>query len=480
MLFNSWQFVFFFIVVSFLYFSVPFRARWLILLTASYYFYMCWKVEYVTLLFTSTVVVYYCAILMAKSSSENQKKVILIFSLFINLGFLSIFKYFNFISESIQTALSNIVIDVHISPLSILLPIGISFYTFRMISYSVDVYRGTIQPERHFGIFALYVSFFPSLLAGPIDRAVHLIPQFYRKYKFDKDQMYSGMQLIIWGLFKKVVIADRLALYVSSAYGDIGSQSGLNLILATYFYTFQIYCDFSGYSDMAIGSAKLFGFDLKLNFNNPYFATSITDFWRRWHVSLSNWFRDYLYIPLGGNRNGTYRTLINLMITMLFCGLWHGASWLFVIWGGLHGLMLCLSRLTLSYRDRIYNLLQIPSAIKHILRIIITFHIVNFLWIFFRAKTASDAFLILSKIYQFFAIDLIQNDAINYASMVSMRDFLLLSTFIILMFVYEKIQLASTKILNNKYIDLISFSFIFWGILVWGSFSNQQFIYFQF
>ena len=267
------------------------------------------------------------------------------------------------------------------------------------MGYTIDVYRGTINSEKHFGIFALYVSFFPQLVAGPIERASNLIPQFHKKHRHDFKQILSGLELIGWGLFKKVVIADWLGLYVNAVYNNVNNHSGLTYIIATYMFTIQIYCDFSGYSDIAIGAARVLGFKLMKNFNLPYFAPTIAEFWRRWHISLSTWFRDYLYIPLGGNRKGIKRTYVNLLIVMVLCGVWHGAAWTYIIWGTLHGVLLCISRLTLPTRNRIVDYLCLPTALVTVFRTVVTFNLVAFLWIFFRANTVQDAFHIITNLF---------------------------------------------------------------------------------
>jgi len=314
MIFNSVSFIIFFIIITGIYVLIPQRLRWVLLLSASYIFYMTLKAEYALLLFSATAVSYGAGILMSAFPSPKIKKGFLLAGLSINLGLLFVFKYVQFICTSIQDILRYTGLPAPVPAVNILLPVGISFYMFRTVSYLIDVYRGTMAPEKHFGVFALYVAFFPSLLAGPIDRATQLLPQFDKKYRFDSEGIYTGIQLFSWGLFKKVVIADRLALYVDSIFNNVPHHSGPSYLLAAYFYTFQIYCDFSGYSDMAIGCAKILGFDLMQNFNLPYFATTIGDFWRRWHISLSTWFRDYVYIPLGGNRRGQGRTSANLIV----------------------------------------------------------------------------------------------------------------------------------------------------------------------
>lgn len=397
MLFNSLQYLIFFPLVVGAFFALPHRYRWLLLLAASYYFYMCWKPEYAVLIFVSTLIDYWAALQMGKTGERRKRRKYLVLSLVANLGILFSFKYFNFFNDSIRALCDSVNIFYGVSALDLLLPVGISFYTFQTLSYTIDVYKGTRQPERHFGIFAVYVSFFPQLVAGPIERSTRLMPQFFEKKKFEYDRVVSGLQLVLWGLFKKIVIADRLAVYVNQVYNHPGDFSGGPLILATYFFAFQIYCDFSGYSDIAIGSARILGFDLMQNFRRPYFAQSITDFWQRWHISLSTWFRDYLYIPLGGNRVVKWRWYYNLMIVFLLSGLWHGANWTFLIWGALHGGYMVVSNWTKPLRTMLTHKLNLNPRLLQFARIVFTFHLVLFAWVFFRANSMSDAIQILTR-----------------------------------------------------------------------------------
>ena len=395
MLFNSVEYFVFFGVVALLHFVLPQRWRWILLLVASYAFYMSWNPAYIVLIGGSTLVDYFVGLRLGKTQIRSQRRALLLCSLVANLGLLFTFKYWNFFQSSFVEVAGWLGVSVQPSVLHVLLPVGISFYTFQTLSYTIDVYRERIPPERHLGRFALFVSFFPQLVAGPIERASRLLPQIELEKRFDRERVSSGLQLILWGLFKKVVIADRLAIYVDQVYGDVGSQDATAYLLATYAFAFQIYCDFSGYTDMALGSAKVLGFDLMQNFRRPYFATTLQDFWRRWHISLSTWLRDYLYIPLGGNRLGLPRTYANLLITMLLGGLWHGAAWNFVIWGGIHGLLLAGSRYSLPWRDSLYANFRVPGWLRDGFRMLITFHLVCFAWVFFRASSASDAFQIL-------------------------------------------------------------------------------------
>jgi alginate O-acetyltransferase complex protein AlgI len=358
MLFNSLHFLFFFPAVVALYFATPARYRWALLLAASYYFYAAWRLEYVVLIMVSTLADYLCGLRMGRLATKRERKPWLILTLVVNLGLLFVFKYLDFFGDSLRALFNQFNIFYDVPAYNLLLPVGISFYTFQTLSYSIEVYRGNQKPERHLGIFALYVSFFPQLVAGPIERSTRLLPQFWVQHGFDASRAASGFRLILWGFFKKIVIADRLAIYVNDVYGNPGAQDGLTLLVATYFFAFQIYCDFSAYSDIAIGSARIMGYDLMQNFRRPYFARSIQEFWQRWHISLSTWFRDYVYIPLGGNRVPKWRWYVNLMAVFLVSGLWHGAAWTFVVWGALHGGYLIVGVLTLDVRERAWQALE--------------------------------------------------------------------------------------------------------------------------
>ncbi|KAA0231882.1 MBOAT family protein [candidate division KSB1 bacterium] len=401
MLFNSIQYILFLPTVVILYFALPQRYRWTLLLAASCYFYMCWKVEYIFLLAGSIMIDYYVAICMDRTEIKSRRRIYLLISLVSNVGILFTFKYFNFLNDSFRAIFNHFNIFYGVPAFNLLLPVGISFYIFQSLSYSIDVYRGQIKAERHLGIFALYVVYFPQLVAGPIERSTHLLPQFRLKQKFDFHRVYEGLTQILWGFFKKVVIADRLAVYVNEVYNNPGSYAGAPVLLATYFFAFQIYCDFSGYSDIAIGSARILGHDLMTNFKRPYFSKSIAEFWQRWHISLSTWFRDYLYIPLGGNRVGKWRWYYNLLIVFIISGIWHGANWTFFLWGFLHGIYLVSSILTNGIRQKISHLFGFEALplLQKCMRIFVTFHLVLFSWIFFRANSLGDAFLIIKNIF---------------------------------------------------------------------------------
>ncbi len=336
MLFNSFEFLIFFPIVCIIYFLLRgLKWRNLFLLIASYYFYMNWKPVYALLILTSTVLTYSCGLLVEQyADNQRKKKSFLVISLLINFAILFLFKYYNFIGGSITAFFSILGIGWQVPNLDVLLPVGISFYTFQAVGYSIDVYRGTIRAERNFITYALFVSFFPQLVAGPIERANNLLPQFHTEHHFDADDVTEGIKQMIWGFFMKLCVADVLSSYVDAVYNNVANHNGTSMILATIFFTIQIYCDFAGYSNIAIGAARVMGYRLMENFKQPYFSLNIKEFWRRWHISLSTWFMDYLYIPLGGNRVSYPRHLLNLAITFLVSGVWHGANWTFVLWGG--------------------------------------------------------------------------------------------------------------------------------------------------
>jgi len=400
MQFNSWQFLLFFPAVVTLYFALPHRMRWALLLAASYFFYACWNPAYLLLIVTSTLIDYLAGLAMGRAGSRRRRRKYLVLSLLTNLGLLFSFKYFNFLNRSLRAALAALGVSIDLPELNVLLPVGISFYTFQTLSYTIEVYRGRREPERHPGIFALYVSFFPQLVAGPIERAGNLLPQLRLRQRFDYDRVAEGLRLMAWGMFKKVAIADRLALIVDRVYGDPTGFEGPHLVLGTVFFAFQIYCDFSGYSDIAIGAARVMGVRLMRNFNRPYLAASIADFWRRWHISLTTWFRDYVYIPLGGNRTGRGRWRFNVAVVFLVSGMWHGANWTFLVWGALHGTFFLLEHATRNVRAKLAAVSPFASRprLRRAAGVAATFLAVTFAWIFFRAESVSDAFHVVGHL----------------------------------------------------------------------------------
>ncbi|MCI0626916.1 MAG: MBOAT family protein [Acidobacteria bacterium] len=399
MVFNSNEFLIFFLIVAPLYFLVPPRFRWILLLAAGLWFYMAWRADYVVLLIMSALLDFYTTNSMGRTDDQRKRRAYLLVSLFGQLGLLFTFKYFNFFSNSLHALFQYYILPYEIPKLNVLLPVGISFYTFVSLGYTIDVYRKRIKPERHLGVFTAFVAYFPALVAGPIQRAEVLLPQLKERHYVDLERIREGFLQALWGFFKKVVVADRLATYVDAVYNNVPDHTGLQYLLATYFFAFQIYCDFSGYTDIAIGCSEILGIDLAKNFDHPYFSKSTVEFWRRWHISLSSWLRDYLYIPLGGNRKGVTRTYVNIAITMLLGGLWHGANWTFVLWGGLQGFLLITSHLKQPYADRPYERLGIPLFIRNMIRVGITFHLACLSWVIFRANNISDASHILRNVF---------------------------------------------------------------------------------
>jgi len=399
MLFNSLQFVGFFLIFCLLYFSLPYRYRLVLLLMANYFFYMCWKFKYVFLLLATTLVDYFCARQMNRYQDDRIRRRFVWVSLAQNLGVLFTFKYFNFFIGTAHQVMTALSIPIELPHLQLILPVAISFFTFQSVAYVLDVYWRKVPAQTNVFYFLLYTSFFPQLVSGPIERPKHFMPQFYVDHQFDGPRVASGLRLMLWGFFKKIVVADRLAVYVNTVYNNADLHSGATLLVATYFFAFQIYCDFSGYTDIAIGSARVLGFDLLRNFQRPYFSRSIPEFWRRWHISLSTWFRDYVYIPLGGNRVTAGRAYANLAIVFLVSGLWHGANWTFVIWGGLHGFYMVVSRMTKGLRDRLTAFLHVPPVMRSAAAMLITFNLANIAWVYFLARDMSTANFIVKKIF---------------------------------------------------------------------------------
>ena len=404
MLFNSFDFLIFMAVMVALFYIVPVGLRLYILLIGSYIFYMWWSVPFVLLLIFVTVVNYSAGIFMLKNDDNlRRKKAAFIVSLVISFGILFIFKYIPLIDETLIYLFSMINMVYTPREFDLILPLGISFYTFQAVGYSIDVYRGTIKPEKNFIRFSLFITFFPPLIAGPIERASNLIPQLVRAQRFDLDNIMIGLKFALFGLFKKVVIADRIAVAVNTVYGAPENFAGLALVVATVLFAFQIYCDFSGYSDMAVGFAKMFGIDLTLNFRQPYLSRSISEFWRRWHISLSSWFKDYVYFPLGGSRVGAFMYARNIMITFLISGIWHGASWTFIAWGALHGFYLIAESVFLKPINAVLRRLWLENFfLVNMIKTTITFTLVCFGWILFRAETFNDSIFIMTNLFSDF------------------------------------------------------------------------------
>lgn len=455
-------------------------------MVASYYFYMAWKPEYIILIVISTLIDYLCSYKMGDIAEKKKRVPYLVISLTANLGLLIFYKYTNFFI-SVSNDLSHLFGgEGSIKYLNLILPMGISFYTFQTMSYSIDVYHNPQLREKHLGIFALFVTFFPQLVAGPIERASQLIGQLKTEKKFSYQNASSGLKLMAWGLFKKVVIADRLGSFVDTVYTDPSQYGSVTLIIASVFFAFQIYCDFSGYSDIAIGAARVMGYNLMLNFNLPYFSKSVSEFWRRWHISLSTWFRDYIYIPLGGNRVSQGRLYFNLMVTFIISGFWHGANWTFIVWGTLHGLFLVLEVIAKKYLFK-----SAPTSGEHniskprqYLGLIYTVAIVLVGWIFFRANNVTDATYILSKIFSFklAAVSEIKEELFSIGMGITQ-----LGLAVIFIAFLMTVELYNNKVGVTKKLAALALpvrysiyaSFV--GlILLFGEFNNSQFIYFQF
>ena len=483
MLFNSFEYLIFLPSVVVLYFTIPVKWRWLLLLIASYFFYMCWKAEYAILILFTTVVDYFLALKMGRESSGKKKKRWLVISILVNLGMLAGFKYLNFFSESVN-ALMQITNSGYSFPLyHILLPVGISFYIFQSLSYTIDVYRGIQPPEIHFGKFALYVSFFPQLVAGPIERSTSLLPQINAPRPFNQQNLVSGLKLILWGFFKKLVIADRLGMFVSLVYENPTEYHGLPVILATVLFAFQLYTDFSGYTDIARGSARLLGYELMINFNRPLIATSLRDFWNRWHISLTTWFRDYLLYALPYIRNKKIiqsKVYRNLILTFLLMGLWHGAAWTFVLFGLFHGLMLVVESMAEKPLSRagISGFLSRYPGFAATLGNLYMFTMLFFSLFLFRANSLNDSVLLLSNAFNFknsaaYAGEILKNLEVMFG-------LLMIVVLLVAEHIHAKhnlIELISKRPLPVRWSLYIGFVFF---VVLFGVLHQEKFIYFQF
>ncbi len=479
MLFNSLGFALFLPLVLIIYWLIPvkkFKLQNMLLLVASYYFYACWDWRFLFLLIFSTSLDYFTGIQMAQSKSYRVKQLWFWISIVVNVGFLGVFKYYNFFAGSFVEALNNVGIHATYSSINVILPVGISFYTFHGLSYVIDIYNDRIKPERDFIHYSVFVSFFPLLVAGPIERATHLLPQITRQRKFQYEQAADGLRQILWGLFKKIVIADNCATYVNDIFANYTSYNGSTLLLGAVFFAFQIYGDFSGYSDIALGTARLFGIELLRNFAFPYFSRDIAEFWRRWHISLTTWFRDYIYVPLGGSRNGRWLSVRNTFIIFLISGFWHGANWTFIFWGFFHALLF-MPLLLLQKNRKNTNIVaegRLFPNIKESGQMLFTFFLVILGWVFFRAET-------LTKSFEYLNVMFFQNIISKPVIMVGMNKTIL--CIIILLFV-EWIQRFKKHGLE---ISMIKSRFIRWafyyiiiGIILEFGANSQSFIYFQF
>lgn len=489
MLFNSLEFALFFPIVFILYWIVASKKnlRNILLLIASYVFYGWWDWRFLFLIIISSLVDFLVGLYIPKTTKGRDRKILLAISLLVNLGFLVYFKYANFFIESFVDAFRLFGKELNVSTLNIILPVGISFYTFQTLSYTLDIYRKRLRPTKDALAFFTFVAFYPQLVAGPIERASHLLPQFYKTYTFKYEEVKSGLLLAAFGLFKKMVIADRLAILVNQVYNNPTDYSGFELVVATVFFSFQIYCDFSGYSDIAIGLSRAMGFDLMKNFNSPYFSLSITEFWRRWHISLSTWFRDYVYISLGGNRVGKGRMYFNLFATFLISGLWHGAAFTFVIWGFIHGVLIVAEKAFTKTREQLFNHFRkpLPSLLLKGGALLLTYALVCFAWIFFRANSLTDAIYVAKGIWTNNIGEVLQHSIFELG--LSKPEFLAGLFFIGALVLLEATnQRRSVSAWLNKqwigvrwtaYIGLILVIIIFG---MYGDNTPKEFIYFQF
>jgi alginate O-acetyltransferase complex protein AlgI len=478
MIFNSIDFAIFLPIVFLLYWCVvnkDLRHKNLLIVISSYIFYGWWDWRFLSLIVFSTIVDYTIGLKLQKEALQSKRKVLLWISVFVNLGFLGFFKYYNFFLENFVTAFSFFGSDISTNSLNIILPVGISFYTFQTLSYTIDVYKGKLEPTTDFIVFSSFVSFFPQLVAGPIERATNLLPQFYTNRTFEYSKAVDGMRQILWGLFKKIVIADNCAHFANQIFNNSSDYSGSTLVLGALLFTFQIYCDFSGYSDIAIGTSRLFGFNLKKNFSFPYFSRDIAEFWRRWHISLSTWFRDYLYIPLGGSRGSQLMKIRNTFIIFIVSGFWHGANWTFIVWGALNAIYFLPLLLTNKNRNNLEVVARgkyFPT-LKELFFMLFTFGLTVFAWIFFRAEDMGHAISIISKIC---SSSLFKVPEVRPVTIIA-----LLCLFILIEWFGRDSQYAIAKIniIEKRffrwsfYTALCFFIFIFQG-------NQQEFIYFQF
>ena len=522
MIFNSLAFLVFIAVFLPLYFMMKGKARLLLCLIASYFFYGWWDWRFLSLILTSTLIDYVVGMKLEKEEETSRRKSLLVASMVVNLGFLGFFKYFNFFTASFQDMLQSFGMEASWNTLNIILPVGISFYTFQSMSYTIDVYYKKIKVERNFLRFATFISFFPQLVAGPIVRASDFLPQFQKDREFNGDRLIAGLGQILWGFFKKIAVADSLAPFVDQCFAAPGGFSSIHLIIGVVFYSFQIYCDFSGYSDIAIGLARILGFDFPDNFKTPYFSKNFSEFWTRWHISLSSWLRDYLYIPLGGNRTGSFGsrlftgiflllavlatgwwwlllvylvaiplvinymrldkryasnvyTYMNLMVTMLLGGLWHGASWAFVFWGFLHGGYQVVQRLAGPIWNRLLDTMRVPNTLQNLIAIAMVYFFTCLAWIFFRAPDFDIANQVISGITAL--------DSLHFGSVINkftvVKGFLLIG--ILLIIELLNIRMTMYKVLiANPVFRVISFAGLLWLIAFFGTFGANSFIYFVF
>ena len=475
MIFNSLTFLVFIAIFIPVYFSLKGRVRLLWALSGSYFFYGWWDWRFLTLIAISTMVDFYLGAQMEKEEVEKRRKRLLVMSMVLNLGILGFFKYFNFFTDSFIAMLQGFGLQPSLHTLKIILPVGISFYTFQSMSYTIDIFRRQLKPEPDFVKFATFVAFWPQLVAGPIVRASDFLPQFQKDHDFEWERFTRGTAQVLWGFFKKVAVADSLAPIVDQCWAEPMSFTSINLWVAVVFYSFQIYCDFSGYSDIAIGFARVLGFDFPENFRTPYFSQNFSEFWRRWHISLSSWLRDYLYISLGGNRHGKFNTYKNNMLTMLLGGLWHGANWTFVFWGFLHGLYLIVQRFLGKPFGNLMRALYFPNALKVGVNIIIVYFFTCLAWIFFRSPNFGIAADVIANMISF--------EGFNFVSL--MNKFLVAKGILLIGFLLM-VEISDLEfnwggvVMRNPAFRVVSFAVLLWMIAFFGTFGSNAFIYFQF
>lgn len=480
MLFNSIDFAIFLPILLIVYWSINrnLKSQNVLIFVASYVFYGWWDWRFLFLIFISTIVDFSIGLLLSKVSNKSKRKQLLYLSVFVNLGILGFFKYFNFFLDNFIDAFSLFGSKIEYSSLHIILPVGISFYTFQTLSYTIDIYKRKLDATDDFIAFSAFVSFFPQLVAGPIERAKNLLPQFFVSRKFKKAKVLDGLRQILWGFFKKMVIADNCAIYVNDIFNHSSDYSGSTLFLGAVLFAFQIYGDFSGYSDIAIGTSRLFGFNLMKNFNFPYFSRDIAEFWRRWHISLSTWFRDYLYIPLGGSRGSQLIVIRNVFLIFIISGFWHGANWTFIIWGALNALYflpLLLRKRNRTHTNSIGEGRLLPNF-REIIGIFITFLLTVFAWIFFRAMNVTHAFEVIAEICS--------RSILNQPEVFPFGLLLLITVFLLIEWFHRHreygLEFKITDDWKIKILDKILVSFVFWSILIWHANKEVEFIYFQF
>lgn len=482
MLFNSYEYLVFFPVVLIIYYVLPKKLRWLMLLGVSYFFYMCWNVKYVALLIYVTAVTFSGALVINKLKEQRSKKIALGTTIVLSFLTLIIYKYLNFFIGSANSLLMTVTgsSEPFVNNLDIVLPMGISFYTFQAVGYLIDVYRGEVEVMTNPFRYALFISFFPQLVAGPIERAKNLIKQVNEYHKLEFDNLRDGFVLMLWGFFLKLVIADKAAVVIDAIYNNYTEYSGMLFLIASILFALQIYCDFAGYTYIAMGSARMLGFRLMDNFNSPYLATSVAEFWRRWHISLTSWFKDYLYIPLGGSRKGTVRKYINKVVVFLVSGLWHGAEWSFVVWGGLNGIFQVIEEmLGIANKSK--------SRLTKVLRIVITFVLVDFTWIFFRADNINSAIYIIKKIFTDTSFSQISEGQLFQLGLTNKNFTVLIIAILILLIAdvlkYRDIKFKELLYKQNIILRYAFYVVAFFTIVIFGTYGSEvpsTFLYFQF